>query len=178
MDPLFHLVIAAFILVLCAHAGITKLAHPERLLPAARVLSGLPEKLLVLALPALGILEIVIGVSLFMPVVSPYAAIAAALLFLGYGLLIARQLARGNRHFDCGCSLISSPRKTETASRHVARNLVLVAGAVLLLIPVASRTLVWFDFLNGLFGLAALLCLYMTFDALAALNPAHGRKLS
>lgn len=78
--------------------------------------------------------------------------LGAALLAL-YGAAIAGSLARGRRDLDCGC--LGPAARQPLSGWLVARNALLVAAALVCLLPMAARTLVWVDAVSVI-GAAAL----------------------
>ena len=69
-------------------------------------------------------------------------AIASATLLGIYALAIGINLYRGRVHFDCGCSFGGKEDREQFLSGGlVVRNLVLIAAALVTLIPVSNRAI-------------------------------------
>lgn len=97
--------------------------------------SGLPAAALLLLLAAC--LELLAGLALLVPALRSGGAAAAAAIWLGYGLALAR---RRGETLDCGCDLVARERPVDRFA--IARPLVLaIAGAVVALTPVTAWTL-------------------------------------
>lgn len=96
------------------------------------------------------------------------SAIALIALFTLFGAALAINVMRGHTDIDCGCSgFIASARTPKSIGWwHVARAFALAALTALTLIPEATRSLVWFDYMSAaactLFAVAA----WFTLDVL------------
>src|SRR3990170_4114641 len=88
-------------------------------------------------------------------------------LLAAYALAIAINLLRGRTRIDCGC--LGFGRHDRIAWTMVARNLVLIALALALLLPASPRRLVAFDVLTISASLAAIALLVATLVRLGAL---------
>ncbi|MFV0292244.1 MAG: MauE/DoxX family redox-associated membrane protein [Paracoccus sp. (in: a-proteobacteria)] len=86
-----------------------------------------PDEWAIPIIRVLTITEIATVVALIFPVIRPMGAVLAALLFLGYGLLMAAALMRGQSRIDCGCGGIPQIVSGLT----LARNALLVVLALI-----------------------------------------------
>jgi hypothetical protein len=82
-------------------------------------------------------------------------------MFLIYGLAIAINLLRGRLHISCGCGLGNSSGENQPLSwMLVLRNILLMALALLPLLPASGRTLAPFDWFTLISALLASALLY------------------
>jgi uncharacterized membrane protein YphA (DoxX/SURF4 family) len=118
--------LSLFLAALLALATTHKLLDRARLVPVAARLAGcgLPAASLLLALAACA--EALAGLALLMAELRSGGALAAGLIWLGYGALLAR---RRGETLDCGCDLL--PRERPVDDFAIARPLVLVLLALL-----------------------------------------------
>jgi uncharacterized membrane protein YphA (DoxX/SURF4 family) len=134
MDPLAVWIPAAWLAVLFAHAGLSKLF--DRYLFVQHLGAyRLPDPLLTPLSWALPVLELAVALALLSPWRALGAAAAAAVL-LAYAGGMAWHLALGHR-LDCGCG--GEPLRVSPAL--VLRNLLLVALAGVAALPVQGRAL-------------------------------------
>lgn len=76
--------------------------------------------------------ELVTGVPLVAQLVKPWPAIAALILLAAFTVVVVRRLLDGSRP-PCAC--FGSRSKRPLGAYHVARNLALLAGAVVAMVP-------------------------------------------
>jgi len=164
VDPAVHAWLCASLGLLLAFAAAHKLRAPRafaaqlaeyRLVPDA---ASLPLGLV------LGASELALALALCAPVLSRPAALGAALLLALYAGAIAIDLARGLDDFDCGCGLAPRP----LGPGLVARNGLLVAGALVAALPVSPRALGAVDALSIAAGTLCFALLFAAADTLAA----------
>lgn len=134
MDPLAVWIPAAWLAVLFAHAGVSKLADRYLFLQHLGAYR-LPESGLTPLSWAIPLLELAVALALLSPQRALGAAGAAALL-LAYAGAMAWHLARGHR-LDCGCG--GEPLRVGPAL--VLRNLALMALAGVAAWPMHGRAL-------------------------------------
>ncbi|MEM7280324.1 MAG: MauE/DoxX family redox-associated membrane protein [Pseudomonadota bacterium] len=111
-------------------SGWHKVRHPSYYQP---VMSDylLVVKSVPLILPGLlGVFELVVALSLFVPPLSAYGALAACMLFILYAGLISIQLIKGNREMDCGCTGPAAA-KTKISPWLLLRSSVLIVFALM-----------------------------------------------
>ncbi len=163
-DPIVHLVLAVALSLLFAHAAWHKWRSGVRFEAQLAEYRLLPNVMVPFAARGLTGIEALVAVALLWPLSRQPAALAAALLFATYAAAIGINLLRGRHHIDCGCG--DSP---VLLSRWlVGRNLLLMAGALLLTWPAAPRTPVTLDLVFGLFGLCALVLTWLLLEQLLA----------
>lgn len=162
LDPVIHLSLslglAAVLLTAAAHkfrdrAGFLSTLAGYRLMPSALL------PVMVWIVPTL---ETTVALTLVLLPDAQGPVLAASALWILYGGAIAINLIRGNVDLDCGCGGLSTEQRISWAL--VARNLVLVAATLTLLIPETARMLIWIDYLTILFGSVALAGLYALAD--------------
>lgn len=101
--------------------------------------------------------ELVTGLSLlllggFVP------ALAVAALLAMYTFAIAINLRRGRRDIDCGCA--GPARHVPLGPGLVGRNILLIAAALIAVLPATPRSLVWLDAVTVFAAVAMLALLY------------------
>ncbi|MGH6903021.1 MAG: MauE/DoxX family redox-associated membrane protein [Geminicoccaceae bacterium] len=130
----------------------------------------LPEGLVRPVAYGLPPLEAAIALGLMIEPTRMLAASGATVLLLVFGIAMGVNLVRGRVEIDCGC--FASALKQRISWSLVARNLVLIGLALLVLrAPLPARTLTWLDLLTvGAAALGAVL-LYIAFTQLRSLAP-------
>jgi len=166
IDPVPVLVAGLAIAWLFAHAAWHKArAFPDFTATLARY-RVLPAPLIPLAAPTLVALEIAIVAGALAGL--PAAFLAAGALLALYACAIAASLVRDGALHDCGCGGPPQPISWWL----VGRNLLLVAVAVIPLLPVSERPLGMLDAMTVGAALLALAGLY------AAMNALHAARAS
>jgi hypothetical protein len=90
-----------------------------------------------------------------------------------YAIAMAINLARGRRHIDCGCAGPAARRSI--SGRLVARNVILATLALVALVPVVPRQLLWIDGVTIAAATVALAACWAAMDRLLALEPGLAR---
>ena len=113
-------------------AGALKLPDPAGSVRAVRAYQLLPEALVPTVGHALPIVEVVVGVTLVLGVLTRVVALVSALLFVAFVVGIASAWARGLR-IDCGCFGGGGFDADATAQYpwEIARDVVLLAASLL-----------------------------------------------
>jgi hypothetical protein len=164
IDQTFQLPIALALSLLLISASRHKLRARRRFQASLAAYELLPGSLLPLASGVLPVLELLIGAALLIPSCWPAAGPVAAALLSAYAFAMAINLIRGREAIDCGCG--DAPQPLSLAL--LARNLVLVTGAILLTIPAVSRQLGTFDFFVIAMAFVGLALLYIAFEQLTS----------
>ncbi|MGH6896711.1 MAG: MauE/DoxX family redox-associated membrane protein [Geminicoccaceae bacterium] len=153
-----------------ALAAFTKLRALDEFIGVVHNYRVLPEVLVRPVAYGLPPLEAAIAVGLLIEPTRMLAATGATVLLLAFALAMAVNLARGRVEIDCGC--FASALKQRISWSLVARNLVLIGLALLVLRPpLPARTLIWLDLVTvGSAALGAVL-LYIAFTQLRSLAP-------
>lgn len=133
MDPVATLIVRYVLALLFAGAALHKLRDRRRFDGIVLDYRLAPPRLALRVARLLPLFELLVAGCL-VAAWSP-AFPAAALLLAGYGLAIAINLARGRREIHCGCSGLPQPLSLWL----VARNAVLAAAALSLLLPAGTH---------------------------------------
>jgi len=158
-------VLACFCALLLLGSATHKILSQERMLGAVRQLTGTTTVTALLLLVMAGVVEIFAGAALLIAPLQVVGSVAAALLWTGYALALARRLGRS---VDCGCDLIAKAKPVDAAA--VARPALLAVVAVLTLF---SSERAWS--LETPFAAVALLALYIGASELLAIPRPHWR---
>jgi hypothetical protein len=146
MDPVIDLTLRTALALLFVAAAGHKLRDPGRFRATLADYRLLPAGIVSPAAVLLVGAEVAVAGALLAPACRTAGQLGAAGLLLLYGGAIAINLVRGRRHIDCGCA---GPAARQPISEWlVARNAVLVALALVGLLPVRPRGLVWVDALT------------------------------
>ena len=169
MDPVVDVTIRIGLGLLLGAAA----AHKLRDLAAFRATLAdyrlLPSWLTPFASRALVAIEGTTAVALLVPGLGRAGSAAAALLLATYAAAVAINLLRGRRHIDCGCFGPAARRPIHGGL--VARNLLLVAGALVGLGPLAARPFLWLDAVTVSGALGTLAALHLALDQMMAEAP-------
>ena len=149
-DPLIHVVVVGFLVVIFARAGYEKLHDYGIYVATLRDYRLAPQRLVSALAAALIAAEAVTLVLLIVPGLSLAGGVAAMALFVLYGVAMSLALRAGRTSIECGCG----GQGQIVSWLLVGRNVVLVAFAALVLVPVTSRPLSWLD---GIVALCAIL---------------------
>lgn len=173
IDPVVELMLRAMLALLFATAAWHKVSDRGRFTASLEAYALLPAPLVAPSALLLPVLEGALAVGLLhTPARQPVAIASMALLTLYTGAIVVN-LARGRREIDCGCFATSS--RTPLSPWLVARNLVLIGAAGLLVAPVRARTLVWIDALTVIAAVLGLWLLAAAARRLAQTGPALKR---
>ena len=167
LDPAMSWLLGLGIALLFGIAAGHKLADRERFLAVLGNYDLVPARLVPLAGMAIVAAEVGAALLLVLPPVRTPGAYLSVALLAAYALAIAINLLRGRTRIDCGC--LGFGRHDRIAWTMVARNLVLIALALALLLPASPRRLVAFDVLSISASLAAIALLVATLVRLGAL---------
>lgn len=164
IDPAIHTLIAIGLAVLFGTAAVHKVRSPAMFVATLADYRLLPPQLSSAAAVLLIALEFALAAGLLWPATRGLGGIAGASLLLVYAAAIAINLRRGRRHLDCGCTLQHRP----IGGWMVTRNSVLAAAALLLVIPMSSRTIQSTDVATIVAALCVIVLLYAAADLLLA----------
>lgn len=176
MDPLLAIILRAAVALLFLSVAAHKLRDLASFRAALAEYDLLPASFSSIAAPVFAVLELVAAIALVAP--APQGApvggaILAAALLSVYTIAIAINLARGKRDIDCGCG---GPAMRQTLGGGLlVRNAVLMCAALLCLVPVRERPLVWIDAITAVAALAAIAAIYSAAQRLMATGPALAR---
>jgi len=164
LDPLIVKAISVGLGLMFLLAGYHKLADAAAFRITVLEYQVLPGSLVSPATRLIPLVELLLGGAwLFGWYGGAITATASAGLLGLYAAAIALNIMRGRVHFDCGCGFGGkSDREQYLSGGLIARNLVLIAAALITLLPVATRNLGIGDYLTLV---AALLALTLLFGA-------------
>lgn len=166
IDPVLAWILRASLAALFAAAALQKIRDPCAFLRTFSEYEILPRPLTVPSAFALVVAESSIAVALMVGPDGDAPGLAAVSLLLIYTLAIVTNLLRGRRDIDCGCL---GPAKRQPLSVWlVLRNGMLAVGAAATALPVAGRSLHWFDGVTLLGGFLTLVLLFNAVNVLAA----------
>jgi hypothetical protein len=162
IDPAIGTLLAGAFALLFAAAAFHKIRSIGVFAEVFRAYRIVPGGMPVAALvPAL---EAVVAAGLVIPATRGLAAIAGAVLLLGYALAIGVNLLRGRRELSCGCG--GPDERRPIAAWMVARNVLLAPALAILALPVIPRALVAADWLTVAGGMGVAALLYISADRL------------
>ena len=171
MDQVIDATVRTALALLLLAAAAHKIRDPARFRSTVADYRLLPPPLVTVGAAILVLSEVAIAVALAGARTWGLAG-SAALLAL-YAAAIAVNLARGRRHLDCGCT--GPALRRPISGWLVLRNLVLIAIALVDLLPVTTRPLVWIDHLTVVAATAAFAACWMATDRLLATAPGLAR---
>ncbi|EAQ98231.2 MauE/DoxX family redox-associated membrane protein [Congregibacter litoralis] len=162
IDPLLELTLALSLFLLFVSAGQHKRWEARRFQAQLDAYKLLPASLSPIVAKSLPLLELAVALALLVPLSRSAAAFAAMMLLVMYALAVLLNLVRGRRDIDCGCGGTPQPLSYWL----VFRNIMLAAGALIVMLPTTERALGAMDvgtmiFLTTLLGLC-----YLTIDQL------------
>jgi len=182
LDPLIVKAISIGLGLMFLLAAYHKLANGAAFRVTLLEYQLLPEWLVSSASRIIPIVEILLGGSWLLSWYGQaMTAVGSATLLGVYALAIAINLYRGRVHFDCGCSFGGKDENEQFLSGGlVARNLILIAAALITLMPAATRTFGFGDYATLLAVLLAATLLFAAANQLisnrAAINTWRKRR--
>ena len=173
LDPTITWTLRLALAALFATAVWHKLRAPGEFAAAVRAYRLVPERVVLPVAALLMASEAAATVLLLAPAGYRSGALLAAAVLALYAGAVAVNLARGRRDLDCGCA---GPGARRPASGTlVARNIVVLAGALLLLGPGRDRATTWLDVTTVLAATCTLAALWVGVMGLDANRPALAR---
>jgi hypothetical protein len=115
-----------------------------------------------------------VAVALLVPASRTAGALAAVLLLVVFMIAMGINIRRGRTSIDCGCFMNALRQRIGWGL--VARNALLAAAALLLLLPQAARPLVWMDIMTIVAATGCLLLAYASASLLLATAPPSARE--
>jgi hypothetical protein len=176
LDPAIELVLRGGLALLLLTTALHKARDFAVFRSALIGYALVPERFVAVIAFLLASTEAAIGLALLAPAslgLRDAALVATASLLALYAAAIAVNLARGRRDIDCGCA---GPNAKQPLSEWLlARNALLVAGALVCLGGASARPLVWIDALTVAGGVASLVATWLAAHRLLATAPAIAR---
>ena len=148
LDPVIITAISIGLGLMFLLAAYHKLSHGSEFRVTLLEYQLLPEWTISPASRVIPMVEILLGVSWLVPWSGQaITAVASAGLLGIYALAIGINLSRGRVHFDCGCSFGGKDDNEQFLSGGlVVRNLILIAAALITLLPATTRSLGFGDY--------------------------------
>ena len=173
LDPVIAWSLRIALALLFATAAWHKLSDRRRFEGSIRAYRLAPSAWAPLLAWLLPLVEGAVALGLLHPPSHRTAAVAAAATLSIYTVAVAVNLARGQRDIDCGC--FASTATVPLSPGLVGRNLGLIVGSSILLMPVHARTFVWVDVVTIAAVLTTLSLLWTAAQRLAQTGPALRR---
>lgn len=170
IDPAVPAVLRGALALLFASAAVHKLRDLPAFRVALEAYELLPGPLTRLGAPALVAAEFGTMVLLLSPAARPWGFAAAGLLLAVYTAAIGVNLLRGRLGIDCGC--FGPALRLELSAGLLARNALLLAGALVGCLPPTPRPLAGPDALPVLAAVGFLALAYAAASRLLANAPA------
>jgi len=161
IDPLIIRALTIALALMLIGAAWHKLPSQQKFAAIVADYRLLPQSMVPLVSWLIPVTEILLGFAWLTGGATALVAPLTALMFLIYGLAIAINLLRGRLHISCGCGLGNSSGENQPLSwMLVLRNILLMALALLPLLPASGRTLAPFDWFTLISALLASALLY------------------
>lgn len=173
IDPVISLTIRLALALLFAAAAWHKLTNHVRFVATIRAYRLLPAPWRSLAAWFFPAVEVGIVVGFLYPPATEASVLAAVPLLSLYSFAIWQNLTPDGRQIDCGC--FASSTTVPLSGWLIARNIVLMLAACILVMPDRARSLVWIDGLTVLAALFTLWVLWAAGRSLASSGPALRR---
>ncbi len=172
MDPAPHALISIFFSVLLLGASLHKFSDRVRFQGIVSSYRLVPAPLLVTIVLGIPVLELGIGLAWLVGLQPKLVALATALLLTTYTLAIGINILRNNTEIDCGCGFSGTTDKSTSYQTLTLalplRNILLIALALLSLLPTTHRLLGLVDYLSIALGSVVMLLLYAALNQLMA----------
>lgn len=172
LDSAIALLISLLLALLLLSASLHKFSDRQRFSGILAAYRLLPAGLIPVLAFSIPLVEMVLGLAWLSGWQLTVVTVATAALLSGYTVAIAINLARGNVEIDCGCGF-SGHKDNSTGYQRLsagllARNGVIIAVALLMLLPSNDRMLGIFDFAYVTLACGGLLLLYAACNQLLA----------
>lgn len=161
-------------LLLLASAG-HKLFRGRHARSVIQEFAGVPRRWSGIAMAIVVLTELAAAVLLWTPAYRGLGAAIAAVLWVGYLLLILRAIAGDRRDVDCGCSFGAA--QTPLGVFQVVRNIALAATAVFVAV-VCAKGAAGPIIVPQVLAALALLALYGALDQVMGLQPPRAGEMS
>jgi hypothetical protein len=171
LDPTLLLVISLCMCALFTAASVHKFSQVDAFRRTLADYQLLPPALIPLLGVLIPTLEVCLAILWLAQRAPTITALVSAGLLTAYCLAIAINLWRGRVHISCGCGF---PGVTDSGSpisaSLVYRNSLLIAVALLSLLPSAPRELIWIDYAVTTIAMLAFITLYSSVSQLLETN--------
>jgi hypothetical protein len=164
LDPVFGALIAISFAVLFLSAAVHKWRDLQSFAAAFDAYALLPQMARWRLTWLIPLCETAVALGLLARATRVIAAVAGALLLLGYASAIALNLQRGRRDIACGCG--GPDQRRPIAGWMAWRNLLLALLLGVAVWPWSGRAISWMDASTIAFGVAAAIVVYLCVDRL------------
>lgn len=173
IDPVLAITIRLLLALLFAAAAWHKHSDRLRFVGTVRAYRLLPEFWLTPAAWFFPVIEIGIALGLLYSPATDAAVFATLALLSIYSFAIWQNLTPDGRQIDCGCFATSAT--VPLSGWLIARNVLLMLSACVLLMPERARSLIWIDGLTIAATVFAAGAIWMAAQGLAGTGPALRR---
>lgn len=175
LDPLVLKMLSIGFGLLFLLAAVHKLGDLPRFRATLAAYRVMPVGLVAVAGLTLAVTEALLGAAWLVSFRPAEVAMLSAALLACYTAGIALNLRRGRVHIDCGCSMGRHAGSDQQLSWGlVARNVALLAAALLATVPTSERAVGLIDYVTLLAGLFAAIFLYAAANQLLSNGAAIG----
>jgi methylamine utilization protein MauE len=164
IDPAVEYALRGAAALLFASAAWHKARDPIAFWQVLAAYRLLPEPLVRPVSRVIPIVEGATALALLSLYESSLPIVAAVCLWLAYGAAMSINLVRGRTQMECGCGGVAGDQRISWAL--VIRNCLLASCISSLLLPGATRAMLWLDFTTAFFGGVVLILLYAAADHL------------
>jgi uncharacterized membrane protein YphA (DoxX/SURF4 family) len=161
IDPLIVKTISLGFAALLLLSAWHKLTLPEQFRESVKNYQLLPEALVQPVSLLIPIVELTLGVAWLSGVKLELTACASVALLAIYALSMGINLLRGRIHIGCGCGMSTASAEQPLSVSLLARNVLLMALALLTVLPQTQRNLVGIDYLTMTLALLTTALLYI-----------------
>jgi hypothetical protein len=167
VDPVLRVALGLALSWVLVDAALHKLRNPLHFAAVIDEYRVLPDGLGARLVRPLGVVELLAGCAILLPLAHRAGLLLAALLLSVYLAAMALNLWRGRRAIDCGCG---APGQGQSLGGGLClRNALLVCTALwLAMAPSAVRSTLWLDWVVALAAAGAVILLYATLNLLLA----------
>ncbi|NKB34424.1 MAG: hypothetical protein GKR91_15135 [Pseudomonadales bacterium] len=180
IDPVIQLLISIGFSLLFIVAGLHKLGNRLRFQGIIEAYQVVPKSWVPLLVIKIGVIETALGIAWLIGN-SVLVPLLSAVLLSSYILAISLNLYRGRTYIDCGCGFSAFAGKKEIDAGIqqlsfglVLRNYLLIALALIAVLPSTGRVLGTIDFFGITVGLISLLLIYSAVNQLLSNHNAIG----
>ncbi|MDD9890919.1 MAG: DoxX family membrane protein [Gammaproteobacteria bacterium] len=180
LDPVIQLLLSLGFSLLFIVAGVHKLSNRLRFQGIIEAYQVLPKSWTPLIVITIGLIESVLGIA-WLTGNSVLIPLTSAVLLSIYVVVISINLYRGRTYIDCGCGFSAFAGKTEVDSGIqqlsfglVLRNFLLIALAIIAILPSTERVLGAVDYFGIVVGLLTVLLIYAAANQLLSNHNAIG----
>jgi hypothetical protein len=169
MDPALSWTLALALSIILVSSAAMKFADIAEFAAALENYGIVPQPLITAVGCTIPVLEAAAALALLANRTRLAGALLVAALVTVFTAAIAINLARGRRQIDCGC--FGAALRQTLSGWLIARNLILIVAAAVVVVPANSRTLGAVDIVTVTCGALTLVLLYVSMNYLLANAP-------